>query len=254
MAGDVPEGWEAVEVGEAIAMLPGFAFKPDHLVTATTDGLPLIRSRDLGRAVTSARYVGQYDETFAVADGDVLVGMDGEFPGVRWQGGKALLNQRVLKLWSAQRDRLDDRFLFYRVQPALRELEQSDSGTAGKHLSTEDLKRLVWQLPPLDEQRRIADLLESVDQAIAAAAEVARQWETAFARLLDAAFIEGQPSSLDDLFSLIYRHSGSYGFDQLEEAPATEATAQAVAALRQLRQTKAMLMSDLLSGRVRVPG
>jgi type I restriction enzyme S subunit len=169
---DVPVDWSEVAVADVVAMLPGFAFKSENFVTDTDEGLPLIRIRDLGQATTISRYVGGYDEGFAVQDGDILVGMDGEFAAVRWRGGKALLNQRVLKLSTARTDAMDEGYLFYRVQPALLELEQTISGTTVKHLSTKDLRRLTWQLPPLDEQRRIAEVLRSVDQTIAADAAV----------------------------------------------------------------------------------
>ena len=166
------DDWREVAVAEVVTMLPGFAFKSENFVTDTDAGLPLIRIRDLGLTNTATRYVGDYDEAFAVRDGDILVGMDGAFEAVRWQGGKALLNQRVLKLSSARPDAIDEGYLFYRVQPALSELEQTISGTTVKHLSTKDLKRLVWKLPPLDEQRRIAEVLRSVDEAIAAQSAV----------------------------------------------------------------------------------
>ena len=167
-ADSLPDDWREVAVADVVAMLPGFAFKSEHFVADTDAGLPLIRIRDLGQTNTATRYVGDYDEVFAVRDGDILVGMDGAFEAVRWQGGKALLNQRVLKLSPARPDAIDEGYLFYRVQPALSELEQTISGTTVKHLSTKDLKRLVWKLPPLDDQRRIAEVLRSVDEAIAA--------------------------------------------------------------------------------------
>lgn len=164
-----PDDWREVAVADVVAMLPGFAFKSENFVTDTDAGLPLIRIRDLGQITTATRCLGNYDEAFAVQDGDILVGMDGEFEAVRWRGGKALLNQRVLKLSTARPDAIDEGYLFYRVQPALSELEQTISGTTVKHLSTKDLKRLVWNIPPLDEQRRIAEVLRSVDEAIVAA-------------------------------------------------------------------------------------
>jgi|GEM_PF-1367489 len=186
-----PAVWRTVNVSDVVAMLPGFAFKSENFVTESSDGLPLIRIRDLGQNKTAARYVGEYDEAFAVRDGDILVGMDGEFAAVRWRGGKALLNQRVLKLTSARVRDMDDGYLFYRVQPALMELEQTISGTTVKHLSTKDLKRLVWQLPPLDEQWRIAEVLQSVDEAIAAAQAVSvatrHVFVTVRAELMEAA-------------------------------------------------------------------
>jgi type I restriction enzyme, S subunit len=184
-ASDVtPIDWREVSVADVVTMLPGFAFKSENFATETEAGLPLIRIRDLGQTNTATRYVGDYDEAFAVQDHDILVGMDGSFEAVRWRGGKALLNQRVLKLSSAQPSAMDEGYLFYRVQPALVELEQTISGTTVKHLSTKDLRRLSWQLPPVDEQWRIAEVLRSVDEAIMTANRVALQASEAFEALL----------------------------------------------------------------------
>jgi type I restriction enzyme S subunit len=115
----MPADWREVAVADVVAMLPGFAFKSENFVTGTNAGLPLIRIRDLGQTNTATRYVGDYDEAFAVRDGAILVGMDGAFEAVRWRGGKALLNQRVLKLSSARPSAMDEGYLFYRVQPVL---------------------------------------------------------------------------------------------------------------------------------------
>lgn len=175
----VRDDWREVAVADVVAMLPGFAFKSENFVTDTDAGQPLIRIRDLGLTNTATCYVGDYDEAFAVRDGDILVGMDGTFEAVRWQGGNALLNQRVLKLSAARQDTIDDGYLFYRVQPALSELEQTIGGTTVKHLSTKDLKRLTWQLPPIDEQRRIAEVLRSVDEAIATSWQTLSQMSAA---------------------------------------------------------------------------
>lgn len=180
-----PENWHEIAVADVVAMLPGFAFKSENFVTDTDAGLPLIRIRDLGLDTTATRYVGTYDEAFAVQDGDILVGMDGTFEAVRWQGGKALLNQRVLKLSPTRPDAIDEGYLFYRVQPALAELEQTISGTTVKHLSTKDLKRLTWKLPPLDEQGRIAEVLRSVDEAIAASKAIADKAQTVWQGLTE---------------------------------------------------------------------
>ncbi|RWC93416.1 MAG: restriction endonuclease subunit S [Mesorhizobium sp.] len=190
-----------IDVGSMTAMLPGFAFKSENFVADTNDGLPLIRIRDLGKMTTAARYVGEYDDAFAVQDSDILVGMDGEFSAVRWQGGKALLNQRVLKLSSARGDVLDDGFLFYRLQPALRQLEQSITGTTVKHLSTKDLKRLVWHIPPLDEQRRIAEVLRSVDEAIATQSAMCRHLRQTADDLADELYAREIADSRGDLIA-----------------------------------------------------
>ncbi len=156
-----------IDLSDSVQMLAGYAFKSTGFTTDKDAGLPLIRIRDLGETNTSCRFVGQYPPNFLIKDGDLLVGMDGEFRVRRWNGGPALLNQRVLKIWSADPDVLNNDYLYYRLQPALLELENAITGTTVKHLSTKDLKRITWEVPPVDEQRHVASILRCADDAIA---------------------------------------------------------------------------------------
>jgi len=125
------------------------------------------------------------------------------------------------RLWQLRtNDRADCRWLSYSMQSASfrRFIDDIATGTSGsmKNISKERLLQAPLVLPPLDEQRRIAKVLRSVDEAIAAADGVVREWATTFGTLLDVAFAEGERANLGDICSLIYRYPGFYGFDQLE--------------------------------------
>ena len=52
---------------------------------------------------TKTYYQGDFSKEFLVENGDLLVGMDGEFNACVWSGGQALLNQRVCKLISNEK-------------------------------------------------------------------------------------------------------------------------------------------------------
>lgn len=173
------EGSAATQrLGDFVEILSGFPFKSDAFSTDPNEGTPLIRIRDIKTHRPSCSFVGDFDAVYLISDGDIIIGMDGEFTAVRWQGVPALLNQRVLKIRSSCPDLLDDGYLFQRIQSDLAHLETVISGTTVKHLSVKDIRRLEWRLPPLDEQRRIAEVLRSVEEAISSsrvAAEAAQQ-------------------------------------------------------------------------------
>ncbi|MFG2764567.1 restriction endonuclease subunit S [Streptomyces rubiginosohelvolus] len=150
-----------VQLGELVSFLSGFAFKSNFFNT-DGDGLPLIRIRDVKIGHSQTYYTGAYDEKFIVTDGDYLIGMDGEFNIARWNGGKALLNQRVCKIDQVS-PRLDRDYLARFLPRALKLIEDATPFATVKHLSTKSLKEIEIPLPSLIEQRRIAEVLSRVD-------------------------------------------------------------------------------------------
>lgn len=159
----IPDDWRCEQLAGHINLLTGAPFKSE--LFSSNVGVPLIRIRDLLRGFSETGYVGEYDERYVVSTGDVLVGMDGEFHVVRWKGGRALLNQRVLRI--SQRPGISDEgFLFYLVAAAIGQIQDGISATTVKHLSTKDLQSLTAAIPPLLEQHKIAAILTAVDDKL----------------------------------------------------------------------------------------
>ena len=99
---------------------------------------------------------------FVIQNGEIVIGMDGNFNAARWSGGPALLNQRVCKI-SAKAEKLDDGYLFHFLPSVLKKIEDATPFVTVKHLSASDLKAECIPLPPLPEQRRIAAILDQAD-------------------------------------------------------------------------------------------
>lgn len=161
--GWIPYDWKCEQLGHYVTLLTGSPFASDKF--SQENGVPLIRIRDLKRSFSETYYTGDFDERYLVQTGDVLVSMDGEFHVVRWQGTKALLNQRVLKI-SAKTGFSDEGFLFFLVAKAIGKIQDSISATTVKHLSTKDLQNLIAAIPPLPEQRKISSILTTVDEKL----------------------------------------------------------------------------------------
>ncbi|MFE7790819.1 restriction endonuclease subunit S [Streptomyces sp. NPDC057460] len=150
-----------VQLGELVSFLSGFAFK-SNFFNSDGAGLPLIRIRDVRSGRSETHYSGDYDERFIVTDGDYVIGMDGEFNIACWNGGKALLNQRVCKIDRVS-PRLDRDYLARFLPRALKVIEDATPFVTVKHLSTKSLKEIEIPLPSLEEQRRIAEVLAQID-------------------------------------------------------------------------------------------
>lgn len=157
------KAWPKVQLGDVLEVQNGFAFSSKKF--SEKGGVPLIRIRDLkDNGASAVGFLGDYDAAYVVNDGDLLIGMDGEFRCYEWRGGPALLNQRVCRLVNFD-GQLHPRFLFHGINKHLKEIEDETSFTTVKHLSSKTVKAIEFPLPPLEEQKRIVAVL---DQAFAA--------------------------------------------------------------------------------------
>jgi type I restriction enzyme S subunit len=70
---------------------------------------------------------------------------------------------------------VDNNYLFYFLFQSKNELENLGSGATFKELSTEKIKAFEIILPPLSEQKRISDIIETKLQAVEKAKKVANE-------------------------------------------------------------------------------
>ncbi|MCP1232141.1 restriction endonuclease subunit S [Acetobacter indonesiensis] len=181
--------WERVRLGDIADILNGAPWKSQYF--NSTDGVPMIRIRDVTSGATNTRYNGPTNDGPWVEPGDLLVGMDGDFNVRRWKSHKGLLNQRVCKI-SISKSLYSSRFIEYILPSYLAVINQATSSVTVKHLSSRTLNDLPIPLPPLAEQRRIVAKLDSLTARITRArAELERakrlqkQW---FSKFLDSEF------------------------------------------------------------------
>ncbi|MDM7861919.1 restriction endonuclease subunit S [Alteromonas sp. ASW11-36] len=153
--------WPLAPLNEHVDILSGFAFKSD-LFNTSGDGLPLVRIRDVVAGESETYYSGEYSEDYVLENGDMLIGMDGDFNRARWKGGRALLNQRVCKV-TAKADTLDQSYLYHFLPKALAKIHAETPAVTVKHLSVKGIRNIEIPLPPLDEQKRIAAILDKAD-------------------------------------------------------------------------------------------
>lgn len=141
-----------------VDILSGYAFK-SKLFNTEGNGIPIIRIRDVTSNSVSTYYDGDYKDEFVVCDGDLLVGMDGQFSLIEWHGGKALLNQRVCKI-TPKKDKIEKGFLKYLVPKSLKEIEDKTSFATVKHLTVNKIKEITLPPTSLEIQKKIAQTLD----------------------------------------------------------------------------------------------
>lgn len=157
MASTAKHDWPMVRLGDVCEILNGFAFSSKKF--GAEGDMPIIRIRDVVSGTTSTYYSGDWDEKYLIQAGEILVGMDGDFNYARWNSAPALLNQRVCKV-SADEQHITDAYLFHVLQFPLRDIWEKTAFVTVKHLSAKRLAEALIPLPPLEEQRRIAAILD----------------------------------------------------------------------------------------------
>ena len=152
------EGWEYIALSSVCKVQNGFAFN-SKLFNESNNGLPLIRIRDIKRGY-SLTYTSEIcSDEFFVEDGDMLIGMDGDFNIGEWKGGHALLNQRVCKLVPSEK--ILAKFIFYFIPEALQRINDKTAFSTVKHLSSKQVNAILLPNLPLSEQQSIVDYLDS---------------------------------------------------------------------------------------------
>ena len=97
--GLIPKGWEVKSLYDSAEVTYGYPFKSKKF-NAECNGHGVIRIRDIINDRPSAYSQEEAPRKYFIKNGDILIGMDGKFHMGKWSGGKALLNQRVVRLRS----------------------------------------------------------------------------------------------------------------------------------------------------------
>ena len=143
----------------------GYAFDSKKFSENSNNGMPLVRIRDVVRGYTET-YTSEssVDPSYLVNEGDLLIGMDGEFNIAKWKSQKALLNQRVCKL--IPNDKVDADYLYYFMPNALKGIEDKTPFVTVKHLSAKELNKVQVPLPPIKVQEEISLRIGQVEKLI----------------------------------------------------------------------------------------
>ena len=197
----LPENWCWTRITVITDILNGFAFKSQHYSSA---GIRIIRITNVQDGFIQDKkpvyypFESQKEITpFMLKDGDFLMSLTGNVGRVAIIDASflpAALNQRVACLRIKSEDSVRKEYIFYFClqKQFVSDCIKSAKGSAQLNMSTEWLKEYPIPLPPLAEQQRIVDRIESLfaklDEAKEKAQAVVDSFETRKAAILHKAF------------------------------------------------------------------
>jgi len=145
ITGGLPEGWERRLLFEEADATYGHAFKSE-LFNETAEGVPVVRIRDVPNGTSNTWTTEEAPADRRLANGDFLIGMDGDFHMNFWAGGDAWLNQRVTRIGS--KGRIGVGLLRFALERPIKNLNETITGTTVKHLGAKHLKTIDLVVPP----------------------------------------------------------------------------------------------------------
>jgi type I restriction enzyme S subunit len=155
-------------IGDLCDFHNGNGFRPPDWRPA---GLPIIRIQNLNGSQNFNYFDGEPKPKWIVEPGDLLFAWAGvkgvSFGPTIWPGPRGVLNQHIFRV--VPRKGVDKYWLYLALQVATRRIESNAHGFKSSlvHVQKDDITNQVVDLPPLPEQRKIAEILRTWDEAIA---------------------------------------------------------------------------------------
>ena len=161
----LPKGWTWCKLGDMCNFENGYAFNSDDY---QKKGTPLIRISNIKNGevdISEAVFIDvEYDKRFIVEYGDLLITMSGATTGkmgVYKLDKVAVLNQRVGNIRVKNQEIFFHRFRDYLMQTKSDEILKMAYDGAQPNISGKMIENLIIPLPPLAEQHRIVQKIES---------------------------------------------------------------------------------------------
>ncbi len=156
--GEIPEVWSINKIKYIGTYINGYAFKPDDW---SSTGLPIIRIQDLTGSNNNPNYFnGNIDQKYYVVNGDILVSWAATLDAFEWNKGEGWLNQHIFKA-IPQKDIVLKSYYIWLLKVAMSYMNDDNKhGIMMQHITLPVFNNFFIAIPPLKEQKKIADHLD----------------------------------------------------------------------------------------------
>lgn len=161
--GEIPKSWEVVKQSEVATFYNGRAYKRTEWEET---GIPVIRLQNLTGSGKDYYYSKlKLPEHQYCYQGDLLYMWSATFGPVWWFGDKAIYHYHI---WKIEHDnkRLDKNFHFYLLDSVTSRMKNESHGSTMLHVTKGGMEKLPIQLPSLIEQKKISQILISIDEKL----------------------------------------------------------------------------------------
>ena len=177
----VPEGWVKGDFKKLISIKHGFAFKSTYFAehgdyTLLTPGSFYESGGFRDQGSKTKFYRGPVPDGYLLSKGDMLLAMTEQAEGLLGsaltvpEDSRYLHNQRLGLVVVEDTENICTNFLyvFFNFPATRKQVSEQASGTKVRHTSPDRLCSVIGLIPPLPEQKKIAQILSTWDQAITA--------------------------------------------------------------------------------------
>lgn len=127
----VPEGWKRKRLVDIADIQYGYAFDGSKF-NDMKKGIPIVRIRNIPAGITSDYTTEETEEKYLIGNGDIIVGMDGEFHINSWSGDNAYLVQRTCCFRPKKKEMQG--WLLWAIRKPIKYYEKTIVGATVSHL------------------------------------------------------------------------------------------------------------------------
>ncbi len=173
---NLPKGWEKQKLSDIINLIHGYQFRTNDF---TENGIAIIKIGNVNGTtldLSGLSYISKdrFEEfkQYELNEGDILMSLTGNIGRVVEVSNlpfKVLQNYRVGKFEAVDSNIIFKKYIKFLLSSniVLDRLEKLSNQSAQANFGKQDMDKIFVSLPPLEEQKKIADILSTVDKKIA---------------------------------------------------------------------------------------
>ena len=149
--------WFSTTLGNVVTLINGRAYKQEEMLT---QGTPILRIQNLNGGDRWFYSSLQLPSEKYCESGDLLYAWSATFGPYLYEGPRAIFHYHIWNVLPSAG--IDKRFAFYELLRVTDQIKRSAHGVAMPHVTKGGMEAWPIELPPLVEQKRIADELQRI--------------------------------------------------------------------------------------------